>query len=67
MDNLNYATFNESLLQSVYKQSREGLNKGGFNLRKWSSNSKTIQDLAKDDSIYEEAEVVKVLGMQWNV
>ena len=53
------------ILLNLYKESREVFLKRGFNRRKWSSNCKAIQDLAKADNVYDESPSVTVLGMLW--
>jgi len=38
-----------------------------FNLRTWASNSKSLRGLAKQHNVADEKEIVKVLGLCWNV
>ena len=65
VDNLNCTVNDVDILLNLYKESREVFLKRGFNLRKWSSNCKAIQDLAKADNVYDDSPSVTVLGMRW--
>ena len=38
-----------------------------FNLRTWASNSESLRDLAKQHNVADVKEIVKVLGLCWNV
>merc|ERR1711888_193576 len=53
VDNLNCAVNDVILLIKLYKESREVFLRRGFNLRKWSSNCKVIQELAEADNVYD--------------
>ena len=66
VDNLNCAVNSVNILFKLYKESRDVFIKRGFNLCKWSSNCKVIQDLAKKDDVYDDSPVVTVLGMHWD-
>jgi len=50
-----------------YLKSRTLMNKSNFNLRSWASNCQSLRDLAKQHNVADEKEVVKVLGLCWNV
>ena len=65
VDNLNCAVNDVELLFNLYKESRKVFLKRGFNLRKWSSNCKVIQELAKAHDVYDNSPSVTVLGMLW--
>ena len=43
------------------------MNRSKFNLRAWASNSTSLMDLAHQYNVAEEKEMVKVLGLRWNV
>ena len=45
------------------------MGKGGFNLRKWDSNDKTVKRLICNDNskFIKDTEVWKVLGINWNI
>ena len=66
VDNLNCAVYNEELLTVLYKESRRVFLNRGFNLRKWKSTSKIIQELAGAEGVYDDSETISVLGMIWD-
>ena len=65
VDNLFHATDDERELCHFYRESRDLLEEGGFNLRQWSSNSKDIEILAKFQEVWDNSEFVGALGMLW--
>ena len=51
----------------IYKKAKQLMKEGGFNLRKWKTNSKILQDkihLAETED--SEAREVRILGVKWN-
>ena len=62
VDNLNCATYDEGMLPIIYNSRKIFLSRG-FNLCKWYSNSTVVQKLAKKDEVYDDSEVISVLGM----
>lgn len=50
-----------------YHESRELLAKGGFNLRSWNSNCENLRTVASKEGVLDTENVVKILGMLWNV
>ncbi|KAL5007291.1 hypothetical protein ScPMuIL_016097 [Solemya velum] len=50
-----------------YHESRELLAKGGFNLRSWNSNCENLRTVASKEGVLDTENVVKILGMVWNV
>ena len=65
VDNLFHASDYEKELCQFYRESRELLEKGGFKLRQWSSNSETLKKLAEAQEVWDESEFVGALGMLW--
>ena len=57
----------ESEATNFYTESRKIMLRAGFNLRSWTSNSKTLRDIALKDNVLDTDEVAKVLGMKWKV
>ena len=52
-----------------YQQAKEIMKIGGFNLRKWRSNSHTLQQQiseAEEEAVSEVPRVVRVLGLHWD-
>jgi len=50
-----------------FSNSRQLMNISKFNLRTWASNSESLRDLAKQHNVADEKEIVKALGLCWNV
>ncbi|KAL5009405.1 hypothetical protein ScPMuIL_014986 [Solemya velum] len=50
-----------------YHESRELLAKGGFNLHSWNSNCENLRTVASKEGVLDTENVVKILGMLWNV
>ena len=53
VDNVNSSFQSESEVMNFYMESRELMLRAGFNSRSWTSNSKTLRDIAlKDNMLY---------------
>ena len=52
-----------------YRINSSVMSKGGFNLRKWDSNNKTVKRLICNDNskFMKDNEIRKVLGVNWNI
>ncbi|CAG2245571.1 unnamed protein product [Mytilus edulis] len=57
----------EDDLMQFYRDSICLLQKGGFNLRSWNSNSNRLRELADTENILDSSNEVNMLGMRWNV
>ena len=66
-DNVISSFQSESEAMNFYMESRELMLRAGFNLRSWTSNSKTLRDIALKDNMLYTDEVAKVLCMKWKV
>ena len=66
MDNLNCANNSVDINIKLYESRKIFLNRG-FNLRKWSSNCKEVQVLAKKDDVYDDSNTIVVIGVIWEV
>lgn len=67
VDNVLTSFTDENTLLSFYQESRNLLQKGGFNLRSWNSDSTQLKDQAQSDKVEDSTKDVKILGMRWNV
>lgn len=68
VDDLVHGAHSENEMNIIYDQLRSALSAGGFNLRKWSSNS--VEFLAKIPEIDREIvqnDLIKTLGLHWNM
>ncbi|XP_060554822.1 uncharacterized protein LOC132715774 [Ruditapes philippinarum] len=66
VDNVISSFQQEEQLLHFYTESRELMSSAGFNLRSWSSNSKMLQKQAINDSVIDNAQTPKILGMKWD-
>ena len=66
VDNIVSACDTDKEVLDYYEQSNSLMNKCGFNLRSWSSNSQSVRAQADTDGISENKDTVNVLGIQWN-
>ncbi|XP_063435728.1 uncharacterized protein LOC134716648 [Mytilus trossulus] len=57
-------TYDEAI--AYFKDARNVMSKGGFNLRSWSSNCSDLTEIAKNENLAEKNITVKILGMIWN-
>ena len=57
----------EQEAMQYFLESHSLMNRSKFNLRAWASNSPSLMDLAHQHNVAEEKEMVKVLGLCWNV
>ncbi|VDI67966.1 Hypothetical predicted protein [Mytilus galloprovincialis] len=57
----------EDDLMQFYRDSRCLLQKRGFNLRSWNSNSNRLRQLAKTENVLDSSNEVNILGMRWKV
>ena len=55
-----------STAEECYDRSVKLLQEGGFNLRSWSTNNKTLYEKTCQDNLHESKTTVKVFGMMWN-
>ena len=67
VDNVLTSFDDESSALQFYRESRSLLQKGGFNLRSWNSNSAKLRELAYRENTLDLNGTVKILGMRWNV
>lgn len=67
VDNIISSFRTEEELISFYNQTRSIFAKAGLNLRTWGSNSEDLKECARKDEVLYKDDVVKVLGMKWNV
>ncbi|XP_063397246.1 uncharacterized protein LOC134681534 [Mytilus trossulus] len=67
VDNIISSVTNENKAVQFYKEAREFITKGGFNLRSWTSNSQLLRTIACADNILDKDTKPKVLGMRWDV
>lgn len=68
MDDVNYGTHTEDEAKEVYDQLITVMMDAGFNLRKWSSNSKKLTTIIPKDQqeLKKNENKVKTLGLTWN-
>ena len=67
VDNIVHADDDERKLAKFYVLSRDLFRKGNFNLRQWASNSKVIMRKAEKENVAEKDNIIKVLGMYWDI
>ncbi|VDI66322.1 Hypothetical predicted protein, partial [Mytilus galloprovincialis] len=67
VDNVLTSFTDEDDLMQFYRDSRCLLQKGGFNLRSWNSNSNRLRELAETENVLDSSNEVNILGMRWNV
>ena len=67
VDNVVTGCDTEQEATQYFLESRSLMNLSKFNLRTWASNSRMLRNLAHQHSVAETEEVVKVLGLCWNV
>ncbi|VDI10329.1 Hypothetical predicted protein, partial [Mytilus galloprovincialis] len=67
VDNVLTSFTAEDDLMQFYRDSRCLLQKGGFNLRSWNSNSNRLRELAETENVLDSSNEVNILGMRWNV
>ena len=67
VDNVVTGCDTEQEATQYFLESRSLMNLSKFNLRTWASNSPMLRNLAHQHSVAETEEIVKVLGLCWNV
>ena len=67
VDNVLSSFAEEDELLSFYQESRNVMSEGGFNLRSWSSNNVKLQNLAKSENCLDSDNLIKILGLRWDV
>ena len=66
VDNILSGCSTEEELMTYYSQSRELLSQAKFNLRSWSTNSKQLQEVTRQDNTSDPNTTVGILGLRWN-
>lgn len=66
VDNVLTSLDSEEAAVSYFKESRELLKQGGFNLRSWMSSSDKLTDVALSEEVLDADKETKNLGMRWN-
>ena len=66
VDNLLATNNSEEELLEFYYKARELFSNAGFNLRKWTSNSRLVNAAARREGIFDDAQRVKILGLYWS-
>lgn len=66
VDNILSGCSTEEELLTYYSQSRDLMNQAKFNLRSWSTNSKHIQEITRQDKTNDPNTTVGLLGLRWN-
>ena len=67
VDNVVSGCNTEQEATQYFLESRLLMNRSKFNLRAWASNSPSLRDLAQQHDVAETKEIVKVLGLCWNI
>ena len=67
VDNIVSGCDTEQEALQYFLESRSLMNISKFNLHTWASNSQSLRDLAKQHNVVDEKEIVKVLGLCWNI
>lgn len=67
VDNVLSSFWDEKEMLKFYRESRDLLARGGFNLRSWTSNSTELLRLAQSEKCIERDTNIKILGLRWNV
>ncbi|VDI74045.1 Hypothetical predicted protein [Mytilus galloprovincialis] len=66
VDNVLSSFWDEKEMLKFYRESRDLLARGGFNLRSWTSNSTELLRLAQSEKCIERDTNIKILGLRWN-
>ena len=66
VDNILSGCNTEDELQVYYKESRDLMNQANFNLRSWSSNSRSLQAITARDKTSDPNPTIGLLGLRWN-
>ena len=66
VDNILTSVDTEEAAMDLFNESRELLNKAGFNLRTWKSNSVQLINIAEKENVLDMDNETKILGMRWN-
>ena len=66
VDNILSGCSTEEELLAYYSKSRDLMNQAKFNLRSWSTNSKQLQEVTKQDKTSDPNTTVGLLGLRWN-
>ena len=66
VDNILFGCNTEGELLAYYSQSRDVMSQAKFNLRSWSTNSKRLQEVTRQDNTSDPSTTVGILGLRWN-
>ena len=66
VDNILSGCNTEEELLAYYSQARDLMNQAKFNLRSWSTNSKQLQEITRQDNTSDPSTTVGILGLRWN-
>ena len=67
VDNVLSGCNTEEELLAYYSQSRDVMSQAKFNLRSWSTNSKRLQEVTRQDNTSDPSTTVGILGLCWNI
>jgi len=67
VDNISFAAKLEKDINTFFTESIDDMAKGGFEIRQWASNSPQVMSQARSLNIAENADMVNVLGMLWDI
>ena len=67
VDNILSGCNTEEELLAYYSQSRDVMSQAKFNLRSWSTNSKRLQEVTRQDNTSDPSTTVGILGLRWNI
>ena len=67
VDNILSGCDTEEELLAYYSQSRDVMSQANFNLRSWSTNSKRLQEVTRQDNTSDPSTTVGILGLRWNI
>ncbi|XP_052280772.1 uncharacterized protein LOC127878293 [Dreissena polymorpha] len=65
VDNVVSSFTSETDVLKYFRQARELMAAGGFNLRSWTSNSSELRAMAEAEGVVDRDAVIKVLGLLW--
>jgi len=66
VDNILSGCSTEAELLAYYSQSRDLMSQAKFNLRSWSTNSKQLKEVTRQDKTSDPNTTVGLLGLRWN-
>ncbi|XP_053388749.1 uncharacterized protein LOC123533693 [Mercenaria mercenaria] len=65
VDNIISSFSTEEEVLKFFRETRDLMLNGGFNLRSWASNSQQLRSTASAEGVLDTGEITKVLGMLW--